>query len=207
MATRLPLIPVAISARHVHLTPLAVEQLFGPGAELTVHKPLSQPGHFAAEQQVDLVGPRRTIQGVRVLGPCRSRCQVEVARTDEFFLGVDAPVRASGDLDGTPGITLVGPAGTLELEEGLICAQRHIHMNPQEAESLGVKNGDLVEVALDTDGRDLIFGDVLVRVSEGVHLEMHLDTDEGNAAEIEPGDKAVLAPTSALARLRVPRVG
>jgi acetate kinase len=207
MTTPLPLIPVAISARHVHLTPEAVEQLFGPGAQLTVLKPLSQPGHFAAEQQVDLVGPKRTIHGVRVLGPCRSRCQVEVARTDEFFLGIDAPVRASGDLDGTPGITLVGPAGTLELQEGLICAQRHIHMNPREAAALGVEHGQLVEVALDTDGRDLIFGDVLVRVSEGVHLEMHLDTDEGNAAEIEPGDKAVLAPTSILARLRPPRAG
>jgi acetate kinase len=198
----LPRIPVAISARHVHLTDSAVEQLFGPCATLTVYKPLSQPGHFAAQQKVDLVGPKRTIEGVRVLGPCRSRCQVEVARTDEFFLGVDAPVRASGDLDGTPGITLVGPHGTLALDEGLICAQRHIHMNPREAHALGVAHGDLVEVALDTDGRDLIFGDVLVRVTEGVHLEMHLDTDEGNAAEISKGDEAVLAPTGVMARLR-----
>lgn len=198
----LPRIPVAISARHVHLTEAAVEQLFGPGHSLTVYKPLSQPGHFAARESVDLIGPKRTIEGVRVLGPCRSRCQVEVARTDEFFLGVDAPVRASGDLDGTPGITLVGPAGTLDLDEGLICAQRHIHMNPTEASALGVANDDLVEVALDTDGRDLIFGDVLVRVSEGVHLELHLDTDEGNAAEIEQGDEGVLTPTGVMARLR-----
>jgi acetate kinase len=207
MDASLPRIPVAISARHVHLTERAVEQLFGPGARLTVHKPLSQPGYFAAQQQVTLVGPKRSIEGVRVLGPCRSRCQVEISRTDEFHLGLDAPVRASGDLDGTPGITLVGPAGTLVLEEGVICAQRHIHLNPREAEELGLHHGQLVEVALDTDGRDLIFGDVLVRMSETVHLEMHLDTDEGNAAEIEPGDRAVLAPTSVMARLRRPRAG
>jgi len=202
MDTSLPRIPVAISARHVHLTEAAVEALFGPGHTLTPYRPLSQRGQYAAQECVDIVGPKRTIEGVRVLGPCRSRCQVEVARTDEFFLGVDAPVRASGDLDGTPGVTLVGPAGTLELEEGLICAQRHIHMNPAEALALGVEHGELVEVALDTDGRDLIFGDVKVRVSEGVHLEMHLDTDEGNAAEIVKGDEAVLAPTGVMARLR-----
>ncbi len=153
------------------------------------------------------MGPKRTIHGVRVLGPCRSRCQVEVARTDEFFLGLDAPIRASGDLDGTPGITLVGTEGTLVLDEGVICAQRHIHLNPEEAVELGVANGDIVEVAVDTDGRDLIFGDVLVRVSEGVHLEMHLDTDEGNAAEIDTGDAGVLTPTSLLARLRPPYRG
>jgi acetate kinase len=195
-------VPVAISARHVHLTERAVEILFGEGHRLHPHKPLSQPGYFAAKEMVDLVGPRRTIEGVRVLGPCRSRCQVEVARTDEFFLGLDAPIRASGDLTGTPGITIVGPAGTLELEEGVICAQRHIHMNPTEAARLGLSNGETVEVALDTDGRDLIFGDVLVRVSEGVHLEMHLDTDEGNAAEITTGTEAVLAPTEVMAMIR-----
>lgn len=195
-------IPVAISARHVHLTPEAVEVLFGPGHQLTVARPLSQPGYFAAEETVDLVGPKRSLEGVRVLGPCRSRCQVEIARTDEFHLGIDAPIRASGDLDGTPGITLVGPAGTLVLDEGVICAQRHIHANPREAAALGLRHGEIVEVALDTDGRDLIFGDVLVRVSENVHLEMHLDTDEGNAAEITTGTEAVLAPTDVIAHIR-----
>lgn len=198
---RAPRIPVAISARHVHLTEEAVALLFGPGHTLTVKKPLSQPSYFAAEEQVTLVGPKNRLEHVRVLGPCRSRCQVEIARTDELFLGVEAPIRVSGDLDGTPGITLVGPAGTLALEEGVICAQRHIHANPREAAALGFSDRDVVEVALDTEGRDLVFGDVVVRVSERVHLEMHLDTDEGNAAEIDPGETGVLAPTGSFARL------
>jgi acetate kinase len=196
-----PRIPVAVSARHVHLTEAAVERLYGPGRTLTVRKPLSQPGYFAAEEQVTLVGPKNRIENVRVLGPCRGRCQVEIARTDEFFLGIEAPIRVSGDLDGTPGITLEGPAGTLVLPDGVICAQRHIHANPREAAALGLVDRDVVEVALDTEGRDLVFGDVAVRVSEGIHLEMHLDTDEGNAAELDPGETGVLAPTGSFARL------
>jgi acetate kinase len=194
-------LPVAISARHVHLTEEAVERLFGPGHRLTPHKPLSQPGQYAAAEQVTLVGPRRRIEGVRVLGPCRDRCQVEISRTDEFFLGLDAPIRVSGDLDGTPGIALEGPADTLVLGEGVICARRHIHASPEEARRLGVVDREVVEVALDTAGRDLVFGDVVVRVTPGMNLEMHLDTDEGNAAEIVPGDAAVLAPTGTFARL------
>lgn len=206
-------IPLAISARHVHLTPEAVETLFGAGHTLTEHRPLRQPGHFAAQESVTLHGPRRSLPGVRVLGPCRSRCQVEISRTDEFHLGIDAPIRASGDLEGTPGIVLEGPAGRLELEEGVICAWRHIHMPPEDARHFGVEDRDVVEVAIDSQGRDLVFGDVLVRVSEGVLLEMHIDTDEGNAAEIDTGDEAVMTPawtdTGVTARLnrRSTRVG
>ena len=127
-------IPIAISARHIHLTREAVEALFGPGHQLTPYKPLSQPGQFACEEKLTIVGPRRSLEGVRVLGPERSKCQVEVSRTDEFFLGIDAPVRDSGDVADSPGVTLVGPAGQLQLKEGLICARRHIHMTPEDAE-------------------------------------------------------------------------
>ena len=195
-------IPIAVSARHVHLTDAALATLFGAGHALTPWRPLSQPGQYASVEKVDVVGPRNTIAGVRVLGPTRSRCQVEVSRTDERRLGVDAPVRGSGDVGGSPGIKLVGPAGELQLEEGLICAQRHIHMTPPDAERFGVKNGDIVEVAVDTDGRDLIFGDVLVRVSERYALEMHIDTDEANAAEIEVDAAGMLVASGRQAMLR-----
>ncbi len=195
-------IPIAISARHVHLTPEAVAALFGPGHELTPRNPLSQPGQFACEETVDLIGPKRTIERVRVLGPVRPACQVEVSRTDEFFLGLDAPVRASGDVKGTPGITLRGPAGTLTIKEGVICAARHIHMTPEDALAYGVKDKDVVEVAVSGGTRDLIFGDVLVRVSPEFRLEMHVDTDEANAAELSPGAAGMLAATQGTAILR-----
>ncbi len=182
--TALPPIPIAVSARHIHLTDAAVEALFGSGHTLTPWRPLSQPGQFACEERLEVVGPKNSLKRVRVLGPTRKRCQVEVSRTDEFKLGIDAPIRGSGDTDGTPGITLIGPAGTLELKDGLICARRHIHMTPEDAERYGVAHKDVVEVEVDTDGRDLIFGDVLVRVSPRYLLEMHIDTDEANAAEI-----------------------
>ncbi len=196
-----PLIPIAISARHIHLTEEAIEALFGEGHELSEYRPLSQPGQYAAEERLDLIGPGGRIDAVRVLGPARSRCQVEISRTDEFRLGVDAPVRDSGDVPNSPGITLVGPAGELTLEQGLICARRHIHMTPEDAERLGVKHRDVVAVSVDTEGRDLIFGDVLVRVSPNYALEMHLDTDEANAAEIRPGEAGVLAATSGAVHL------
>ncbi|MCO4764224.1 MAG: acetate/propionate family kinase [Myxococcales bacterium] len=194
-------IPIAVSARHIHLTREAVDQLFGEGHQLTPYKPLSQPGQFACEEKLDLVGPKRTIKGVRILGPERRACQVEVSRTDEFALGIDAPVRGSGDVKASPGITLKGPKGTLTLQEGLICAWRHIHMTPEDAKRFGVKNRDIVDVRLDTDGRDLVFGDVLVRVSPKYKLEMHIDTDEANAAEITRGVTGVLAGTSAKAQV------
>jgi acetate kinase len=186
-------LPVAISARHVHLTQQSVEALFGAGHQLTPRTPLSQPGQFACEETVTLVGPKRSIEGVRVLGPVRPQNQVEISRTDEFALGVDAPVRASGDVSGSPGIRLIGPLGELELGEGLICAWRHIHMRPEDAESFGVVDGEMVEVAIDSEDRDLIFGDVRVRVSPKYKLEMHIDTDEGNAANYDADSEAVLA--------------
>ncbi len=185
-------IPIAISARHVHLTQEAVEVLFGKGHQLEVHKWLSQPGQFAAKEQVTLIGPKRSIQRVRVLGPVRSKNQVEISRTDEFFLGIDAPVRASGHIENSPGITLQGPNGKLELKEGVICAWRHIHMTPEDAEVYGVQDKDIVEVKIDHGERSLTFGNVLVRVSPKYALEMHIDTDEGNAAELRRNDTGAL---------------
>jgi len=195
-------IPIAVSARHIHLTDEAVELLFGAGHTLTQWRPLSQPGQFACEERLKVIGPKGNLPRVRVLGPTRKHCQVEVSRTDEFKLGVDAPIRGSGDTDGTPGVMLVGPAGRLELKQGLICARRHVHMTPQDAERYGVAHHDVVEVAVDTDGRDLIFGDVLVRVSTRYALEMHIDTDEANAAEIVVDVQGILVATDRLAVMR-----
>ena len=183
-----------------------VETLFGEGHQLTPRNDLSQPGQFACEETLTVVGPKRSIQSVRVLGPTRSRNQVEISRTDEFFLGVDAPVRNSGDTKNTPGVTLVGPKGTATLDDGLICAARHIHMAPDDAEVFGVKHGDIVEVAVDTAGRDLIFGDVLIRVSPKFALEMHVDTDEANAAELPRQGEGMLVATPGTARLRRKRL-
>ena len=199
--TAAPTLPIAVSARHIHLTEAAVRALFGPHHTLTPYKPLSQPGQFACEEQLTIIGPKRSIEGVRVLGPVRSKCQVEISRTDEFHLGVDAPVRGSGDVANTPSVTLEGPAGRLTLDEGLICAWRHIHMTPEDAQRFGVQNKDVVDVTVDTDGRDLTFGDVLVRVSPKYALEMHIDTDEANAAELSRGTVGSLVPTESTARL------
>jgi acetate kinase len=195
-------IPIAVSARHIHLTHEAVATLFGPGHTLTPRNDLSQPGQFACEETLNLIGPKRRIDGVRVLGPVRPKNQVEVSRTDEFWLGVDAPVRNSGETTGSAGVTLEGPAGTLTLTEGLICAARHIHMTPADADAFGVVDGDVVEVAVDSAGRDLIFGDVAIRVSPKFRLEMHIDTDEANAAELAGEAEGVLTATGGNARLR-----
>ena len=195
-------IPVAVSARHVHLTDEAVDVLFGPGHTLTKRKAISQPGQFVAHERLTLVGPKRRLERVAVVGPTRKACQVEISRTDEFALGLDAPVRDSGDVANSPGILLEGPAGRLELREGVICARRHIHMTPEDAARFGVADRDVVEVALDTEGRDLVFGDVLVRVSPKYKLEMHIDTDEANAAELTTGDEGVLAGLGSCAQLR-----
>ncbi|NUP04811.1 MAG: acetate/propionate family kinase [Polyangiaceae bacterium] len=192
-------IPIAISARHIHLRQETVETLFGPGHKLTPLKDLSQPGQYACAEMLEVVGPKRSISGVRVLGPVRPVDQVEISRTDEFFLGVDAPVRDSGDVRGSPGIKLVGPHGSVTLEQGVICARRHIHMAPEDADHFGVSDGDVVEVAIDSEGRDLVFGDVLIRVSPKFCLEMHVDTDEANAAELKPKDEGALVATGALA--------
>jgi len=185
-------IPIAISARHMHLDEPTFQALFGADAKLTKYKDISQPGQYASEQKVNVIGPRNRIDGVRILGPFRKACQVEISRTDEFLLGVDAPIRDSGDVGGSAPITLEGPKGTVHLKEGLICAKRHIHMQPEDAEAYGVKNGDEVEVSIDGGPRDLTFGDVLIRVSPKYKLEMHIDTDEGNAAELNQGAQGAM---------------
>ena len=203
---QLPTIPVAISARHIHLRQETIDVLFGTGYELKVRKWLSQPGQFAAEETVTVVGPRNTLERVRVLGPPRSMDQLEISRTDEFYLGIDAPVRESGKVDNTPGCKLIGPAGEYVLEDGVICAWRHIHMTPEDAKTFGVADRDIVEVEVGSGERSLTFGNVLIRVSPNYRLEMHIDTDEGNAAEINSGDEGVLRNTTSAGKLRKRRV-
>ncbi len=179
-------IPVEISAHHVHLAQADVEALFGPGHQLTPKSELSQPGQFACEEQVHLVGPKGRIAKVRVLGPTRKETQVEIAMTEQFKLGIQPPIRQSGDLTGTPGITLEGPNGSTAIERGVICAQRHIHMTPEDAMRFHVRDNYVVRVRIEGE-RQLIFGDVVVRVNPAFRLAMHIDTDEGNAGNIHPG--------------------
>ncbi len=188
-------IPIAVSARHIHLDRETFALLFGVGAEPTYYADLSQPKQYACEEKLNLIGPRGRIDGVRLLGPLRSKNQVEISRTDEFLLGVDAPVRDSGKVKDSAPITLEGPHGTVHLKEGLICARRHIHMHPNDAGRFGVKNYDEVEVAISGGPRELIFGDVLIRVSPGYQLEMHIDTDEANAAQLDGRSNGALVYT------------
>lgn len=171
---------VETSARHVHLSAADLEILFGKGAELTFKKDLSQPGQFACEERVKLVGPKKEIANVIILGPVRPATQVELSYTDARTLGVDAPLRESGDLAGTPGIKIVGPAGEIETKDGVIIAKRHIHMTPDDAAAFGVENGQVVSVKVES-GRTALLGDVVVRVSPKFALAMHIDTDESNA--------------------------
>lgn len=173
---------VETSARHVHLTQEHLEILFGKGYELTKKKDLSQPGQYACEERVTIVGSKKELKGVSILGPVRTATQVELSLTDARSIGVAAPIRESGDVAGSGSCKIVGPCGEIELAEGVIAAKRHIHATPADAEALGVKNGDVVSVKVDTDGRSLVFGDVVVRVSEKYALAMHIDTDESNAA-------------------------
>jgi putative phosphotransacetylase len=192
MKLKEPGIIVGVSNRHVHLSKEDLEVLFGEGYELHPIKDLRQPGQYAAEEVVTLVGPKGKIERVRVLGPVRKETQIEISQTDAFKLGVKAPVRDSGDLDGTPGIKIVGPKGEVETKKGLILAKRHIHMLPEDAEKYGVKDKDLVYVAFEKGDRKLIFGDVLIRVSPKYALEFHVDTDEANAALLKTGDEVKL---------------
>jgi acetate kinase len=185
-------IPIEVSAHHVHLCRNEVEALFGVDYELTKRLDLSQPGQFACEETVSLIGPRGRVERVRVLGPLRNQSQIEVSVTEEFQLGVKAPIRASGDLGGSPGITLQGPEGTCEVAQGVICAIRHIHVAPEDALSFGLKDGDIVMVTVKGE-RTLTFGDVLVRVDPDFRLSMHIDTDEANAANIRTGMVGYLA--------------
>lgn len=186
------IIPMAISVRHVHLTRETVERLFGPGYVLNIRSPLSQPGQYAAEETVTLVGPRARLAHVRIVGPPRSEDQVELSRTDEIELGVDAPLRESGDLASTPGIVIEGPAGSVTLRRGVICALRHIHMSPADADVLGLKNHDKVAVVVVAGNRRLIFADIVVRVSPAFRLELHIDSDEGNATGLQSGAEVLL---------------
>jgi acetate kinase len=181
-------IAIAVSARHAHLSQPTLDRVFGPGWQLRPRTWLSQAGQFAAQETVTLVGPAGRIQNVRVMGPPRSRDQIELSRTDELTLGIEAPVRISGDLDGTPGILVEGPAGRVSLSNGVISARRHVHMSPPDAERLGVRDGQTVQVKVDSKDRDLMFGDVTVRIAPDFKLELHLDTDEANAAGIKNGD-------------------
>lgn len=176
-------IPVAVSARHVHLSQAAVDALFGVGYQLTKLRSLSQPEGWAAQETVEVIGPKGSFRTVRVLGPTRSATQIEVSKTDTFVLGLDAPVRASGQLQGTPSITLRGPAGELRTD-GLIIAARHVHMSPEDAERMGLRDGDFVEVKLGDALRGVSFSNTLIRVKAGFVTEMHIDTDEANAAGI-----------------------
>ena len=171
---------VETSARHAHVTKETLETLFGAGHELTCKKELSQPGQYACEEKIEVVGPKGSVK-MSILGPCRPADQVEVSFTDARALGIVPPVRESGDTAGTPGCKLVGPCGEVEISEGVIVAKRHIHMTTKDAEELGVKDKDIVWVKLDT-ARPTVFGDVVVRVSDKFGLAMHIDTDESNAA-------------------------
>ncbi len=179
-------VPISVSVRHVHLSQSDFETLFGKGKTMTPRSELSQPGQFACVETVNLVGPKGRVNGVRLLGPPRRESQVEISRTEEFQLGIDAPIRESGDLEGTPGIVIEGDIGTVRLEKGVICAMRHIHMSPENALGFGLRNRDVIRVRVPGE-RGLIFGDVLVRVDPNYRLDMHLDTDEANAAEISGG--------------------
>lgn len=181
-----PNLRVSISARHCHLTDEHVEILFGPGAKLVPEKDLYQDGFYAAQQTVMVVGPRRRmLPSVRVLGPTRPFSQVELAFTDSISLGIDAPVRHSGDIDGTPGCVLVGPAGTVQLTQGVIRAARHVHMNFSDAEHYGVKNGDLMQLVVRSPQCSVTFDELLVRADKAAKLEVHIDTDEGNACNLD----------------------
>lgn len=173
---------VETSARHVHVTQQDLETLFGAGYQLHPKKDLSQPGQYACEERVDLVGPKKTLAGVSILGPTRPASQAEVSLSDSRTLGVATPVRESGDTKGSGAIKMVGPKGEVELGEGLIVAKRHIHMEPSDAQALGVSDKEIVSVKINTPGRSLVFGDVVVRVNANFKLAMHIDTDESNAA-------------------------
>ncbi len=188
-----PELVVNISARHMHITQEDLEVLFGPGSALTVMRTLHQEGEFASEQTVTLIGPRhRMIPNFRILGPCRGHTQVELAFTDAIAVGIDAPVRMSGNVAGTPGCLILGPKGHLALEQGVIRAQRHVHLSPAEAAYYGVTNGDPMRLMVDHPTCGVEIGGVIVRIKEGLKCEVHLDTDEGNACDLPHATKVEL---------------
>ena len=177
---------IETSARHIHLTQETVEKLFGAGYQLTIRKPLSYPGQYACNERLTIVGPKKEMANVSILGPTRKADQVEVSATDARTLGIDAPIRESGDVKGSGACKLIGPKGEVELSEGVIVAKRHVHMTPEDAEKYGIVDKQVISVKIPTEGRALVFGDVVARVSPKYKLAMHIDTDEANAAAV-PG--------------------
>lgn len=182
------LVPIAMSNKHIHVSQEHLEALFGAGHELTQMKDLSQPGQYACEEKVDIVGPKNTLKGIRILGPVRPATQLEISVFDARTLGVEAVVRQSGQTQGTPGCKIVGPKGEVEIKEGVIVAMRHIHMHTDDAPKYGVKDKDIVKVRAGAE-RAVVFENVLVRVHPEYALDMHIDIEEGNAAGIQNGDK------------------
>jgi putative phosphotransacetylase len=178
---------VETSARHIHVSEADLKVLFGENAKLTPKKDLSQPGQYACEERVTVVGPKKEIKGVSILGPTRKETQVELSATDARSIGLPIVIRESGQLEAKPGCKLVGPCGEIEIEKGVIVAKRHIHATVKDAEELGVKDKDVVCVKINTPERSLVFGDVVVRVSDSYALAMHIDTDESNAGCVAPG--------------------
>ena len=178
---------IETSARHVHLSKEHIDKLFGEGHELTFKKALSQPGQFACEERVTVVGEKKEIKNVSILGPARSATQVEISLTDARSIGCVAPIRESGDIAGSGACKIIGPCGEIEISEGVIAAKRHIHLTPETAKEMGVSDKQIVNVKIDSDGRKTIFGDVVIRVSDKFSPAMHVDTDESNAAGVVPG--------------------
>ena len=185
---------VEISARHVHVSEADLATLFGEGYTLTPKKELSQPGQYACEERVTVVGPKRELAGVSILGPCRKATQVEISLTDARSIGVTAPIRESGDLAGSGACKLVGPAGEVELTEGVIAAKRHIHLDTKIANEMGLVDKQIVKVEIPTDGRATVYGDVVVRVSDSYAAAMHIDTDEANAAGVGGSVQGIIIP-------------
>ena len=184
-------VPIGVSNRHIHLDRKDMDILFGQDSELTFKKELGQPGQYACEETVTLHGPKGELSRVRVLGPLRSESQVEISVTDGFALGVKPPIRESGKLEGTPGVTIIGPKGTIEKDTGTIAALRHIHLTPEDAQRMGVRDKQMVKVEI-RGLRGGIFHNVLIRVSEQFAPEMHIDVDEANAFGVKNGDRAYI---------------
>ncbi len=183
---------IGISNKHIHLSQADLDVLFGKGYELVVLKNLVQLDEFAAEEKVDAVGPKGTLKGIRILGPVRPRTQLELAFTDARTIGIKAPVRESGNIEGSPGCKLVGPAGELEIKEGVIIASRHVHLSEEDAKNHGLSNGERIKIKCGEGSRSTIFEDVLVRVKDTFVEEVHLDTDEANAAGLGPDSTCVV---------------
>lgn len=180
-------VPAAISGRHVHLCQADIDVLFGTGYKLTPHRDLVQPGQYACEEKVALIGAKGRIEGVRVLGPARPHTQLEISQTDSYKVGITPLVRMSGDIDGTPGCTLIGPKGEVKLDHGVIVAARHLHISVSQAAQYGLTNGQVISVKK-TGVRETIFGNVVVRSGDEHELELHIDTDEANAAGMTCGE-------------------